>query len=203
MSSLIFRYKLKKYARSRINNDDQHELEEIDGLIKDLEITFYNTHHLLITCNNVVQEDVCLLNASDQVQVLYHNDNMQFHIRHQRFTHKFRLKFMDNSKETAVVSCLACCKVLSSYVVPKDANRTKDKNSLKLLNSEDGVASTQQLAKAVINPTSTSYLPMIYHQTSIDSDIEAYLKDFIDICLCDSSFPAFVKQVERILKLNG
>lgn len=93
-------------------------------------ITLYNTHHLVINSEDIIQEDILMLHGGDRIQVLFHSENIQFHIKFKAHMHKFRLKFYPSDGRSASEVCSHCCNILSSYVPVKALKQKSSENEI-------------------------------------------------------------------------
>uniref|UniRef100_W5NB97 REC114 meiotic recombination protein n=1 Tax=Lepisosteus oculatus TaxID=7918 RepID=W5NB97_LEPOC len=187
-----------------------------------LELTIVQSGHFLITQGHGLLEGFSLLNASNFLKVIQKTDILLFRFKIKSESRMFRVQFEGSSKEEALEQCQSAVIALQQYLfvestpvqgnrfpmaVPSDQAFMTFPFCLSYYISEgEGSGATSEinqgsipirlLAQSFLGESKLT-LPLAYRHPTLPTE---QLGPFLQLCLLDQNFPAFVEQVERELK---
>nr|XP_006629074.1 PREDICTED: meiotic recombination protein REC114 isoform X2 [Lepisosteus oculatus] len=152
-----------------------------------LELTIVQSGHFLITQGHGLLEGFSLLNASNFLKVIQKTDILLFRFKIKSESRMFRVQFEGSSKEEALEQCQSAVIALQQYLFVESTP----------VQGEASSADTHSAERKSFLGESKLTLPLAYRHPTLPTE---QLGPFLQLCLLDQNFPAFVEQVERELK---
>ncbi|CAL8349780.1 unnamed protein product [Merluccius merluccius] len=207
---------LKKYGRflPGSEGDGKWKVFEADGGRPELVLAILESGHMLVSQGHELLDGISLIGATEFLKVHRKTDHLLFRCAVKGESRLMRMQFGGKSKAAAVKKCSSAVVKLMEYLpvttqddttlpsscVPAPPNQpptaTTTTEQREVVRSEPetvhGSLSIQRLAQHLIGEQGLS-LPLVYCHSSLPTgNLEAFLR----ACLLDSSFPAFVEEVE-------
>ncbi|XP_060558362.1 meiotic recombination protein REC114-like [Ruditapes philippinarum] len=204
-------WRLERYARmtsqpiTGTGNVGQDGWEHFDNKKDTLELTLTSSNHLLIHHGRRQLESISLTGSDSWIKGISKGDSTMVVMKAETQSRRFRIKFSPTAQCTGDDNCRACVETLSKYFpikIPDDGvcSQQIPATQTSLTGSSTtlvGDVTLRQLADTICNKSTK--LPDIYARFGDGTQCD--LGTLIKLCLTDSSFPAFVDQVEKELEI--
>ncbi|CAL8243381.1 unnamed protein product [Lota lota] len=214
---------LKRYGRflpGSTGDGDKWKVFEADGGKRELVLTIVESGHMLVSQGQELLEGISLIGATEFLKVQRKTDSLLFRCAVKGESRLMRMQF-GGSKAEALEKCSSAVVKLTEYLpvttqddtaspsscVPAPPNQpptatttTEQTAQMEAVTGEPetvhGSLSIQRLAQHFIGQQGLS-LPLVYRHSPLPAgNLEAFLR----ACLLDSSFPAFVEEVESEMR---
>ncbi|XP_059928039.1 meiotic recombination protein REC114 [Gadus macrocephalus] len=214
------RWILKRYARflpGSKGEGDKWKVFEAEGSKRELVLTIVESGHMLVSLGQELLEGISLIGATEFLKVQRKKDSLLFRCAVKGESRLMRMQF-GGSKAEAQEECSSAVVKLTEYLPVTTQDETASPSScVSALPNQPPTATTttteqtaqrepvtsepetvhgslsiQRLAQHFIGQQGLS-LPLVYRHSPLPAgDLEPFLR----ACLLDSSFPAFVEEVE-------
>ncbi|XP_006825128.1 meiotic recombination protein REC114-like [Saccoglossus kowalevskii] len=167
----------------------------------ELTLLLLGSKDIIIHCGNVIHENYCLRNAAEWMRGINKGDSILFACRINNEIRRFRVQFKMTDQKSSIENCKDCASLLLELFSIKNATKMKNlpaKQSNKEEKQLEGEVAIKDVAQAICHKTSPQ-LPIAYQVHSQDID-QQQISLFLNLCLSDANFPAFVDSVEKELQ---
>ncbi|XP_030649447.1 meiotic recombination protein REC114 [Chanos chanos] len=210
-------WKLRRYGRllPRAKDKDGNsswKVFESNESTGHLELTVLDSGHLLVSQAQELLEGFSLINAQSFLKIQQKSDSLLFLITLKGESRMVRLQFDGSTRALAVEACRSAVERLQEYLPVRTQENTPpcaphtstqpcteppaEAASATASNVTQGSLSIKDLTQYFLGERDLS-LPLAYrHCIAPPGDLRLLLR----LCLLDSSFPAFVEQVEKELR---
>ncbi|XP_013395079.1 meiotic recombination protein REC114 isoform X1 [Lingula anatina] len=170
-----------------------------------LTLTLTESQQFVISYGNKIMESHYLVGSHTWLRGVCKGDSMMILCKIQNESRKFRLKFSSTELCSGTQQCASCTATLRKYFPLKAEGDLEAvmafeeciaKEDMDEARSLVGEVSVADMAKALSGEMFAS-LPLSYHHSNMPQE---ELSTILRLCLSDSSFPAFVGEVEAELK---
>ncbi|XP_071611377.1 meiotic recombination protein REC114 [Heliangelus exortis] len=177
-----------------------------------LTLTIVVSGHFFISQGRTVLEGFSLIDSHKWLKIVRRSESLLLCAQSKNECRMFRVQFGGDSEEQMQQHCCSCVQKLAEYApiqMPDDQSQQLCHSLSQVANSDNQPDETvldscrslgerrsvTQLAQSVL---SRKFEPHLMYQQSVWRAQE--LGPFIQLCLMDQNFPAFVEEVEKELK---